>query len=189
MLVSGIHASGTTFISFDSVRVPTSHLLGKPGGGLKIILSNFNPERLSLSIGALAMARTCYTHAFTHACRRKTFGKPLIENGVIRAKLAGMVRGVESTRAWVESIAWEMKVMKLKGAQNPSTDQGIGAKLALAKVQAGKVRFLHLQLSVSNMLTIDRPSSTAAVKPSKYLAVWATHARDPARWWSKSVGI
>lgn len=38
-------AAGTAFITFDNVKVPHSHVLGPEGGGLQVILSNFNHER------------------------------------------------------------------------------------------------------------------------------------------------
>jgi alkylation response protein AidB-like acyl-CoA dehydrogenase len=39
-------ASGTAFVTFDHVKVPVEHTLGPDnGGGLIVILSNFNHER------------------------------------------------------------------------------------------------------------------------------------------------
>jgi alkylation response protein AidB-like acyl-CoA dehydrogenase len=38
-------AAGTAFITFDNVRVPVSNTLGEEGGGIFVILSNFNHER------------------------------------------------------------------------------------------------------------------------------------------------
>lgn len=37
---SGMAASGSTFIEFDNVRVPMSHLLGKENQGFQIIMSS-----------------------------------------------------------------------------------------------------------------------------------------------------
>lgn len=38
-------AAGTAFITFDNVRVPVGNTLGEEGGGIFVILSNFNHER------------------------------------------------------------------------------------------------------------------------------------------------
>lgn len=39
-------ASGTAFVTFDNIKVPVEHTLGPDnGGGLVVILSNFNHER------------------------------------------------------------------------------------------------------------------------------------------------
>lgn len=132
---SGLNASGSTFITFSDVRVPCVNLIGQENSGFKVIMSNFNPERLALAVGALRLARTCYSEAYAHALRRKTFGKPLMENQIIRAKFAGMVRGIESCQAWIEQIVFHMQHSP-RSAEDPQ----IGARLALVKVQAGKVR-------------------------------------------------
>ena len=40
---SGVAASGSTFLEFDNVRVPVSHLLGKENQGFQIIMSSSFP--------------------------------------------------------------------------------------------------------------------------------------------------
>lgn len=42
-------AAGTTFITFDNVKVPAENLLGKENQGIYVILSNFNHERWTMS--------------------------------------------------------------------------------------------------------------------------------------------
>lgn len=39
-------AAGTAYVNFDNVRVPYENTLGPDNGGLRVILSNFNHERL-----------------------------------------------------------------------------------------------------------------------------------------------
>ena len=85
---SGCRASGTALITLNNVRVPVGNLLGKEGDGFKLVMSNFNSERLSLSITAIRLSRVCWGEAWSWANRRTTFGKPLIERQVIRAKFA-----------------------------------------------------------------------------------------------------
>ncbi|TDL19595.1 acyl-CoA dehydrogenase [Rickenella mellea] len=133
MMNSGLHASGSTFIVFSDVRVPRANLIGRENGGFKIIMANFNPERLSLATGALRLARTCYSEAYAHALRRKTFGKPLMENQIIRAKFASMARHIETCYSWIEQLIFHMQ-----NTPRAEEDPQLGARLALAKVQAGK---------------------------------------------------
>ena len=40
---SGVHASGSTFIEFNDVEVPISHLLGQENQGFQIIMSSTFP--------------------------------------------------------------------------------------------------------------------------------------------------
>jgi alkylation response protein AidB-like acyl-CoA dehydrogenase len=39
-------AAGTAYVTFDNVRVPYGNTVGQDNGGLQVILSNFNHERL-----------------------------------------------------------------------------------------------------------------------------------------------
>ncbi len=56
----GITASGTTYITFEDVKVPVANLLGKVNDGFKIIMNNFNHERMGVNITANRFARVCY---------------------------------------------------------------------------------------------------------------------------------
>jgi hypothetical protein len=88
ILTSGCRASGTALITLNNVRVPVENLLGKEGDGFKLVMANFNYERLNLSVTALRLSRICWGEAWSWANRRTTFGKPLVERQVIRAKFA-----------------------------------------------------------------------------------------------------
>ena len=73
------------------MEVPVANLIGEENSGFKYIMHNFNHERWGFVVQANRFARVCYEEAFKYAHRRRTFGKPLIEHPVIRAKLADMV--------------------------------------------------------------------------------------------------
>ena len=59
----GWWCSDTAHLRFDGVRVPAGHLLGEEGGGFRIIMGNFNGERLAMSAAALGFAQACYDEA------------------------------------------------------------------------------------------------------------------------------
>lgn len=42
------------------------------------------------------------------AHQRKVFGKPLLEQAVIRSKLASMIARVESVQNWAENVTYQM---------------------------------------------------------------------------------
>jgi alkylation response protein AidB-like acyl-CoA dehydrogenase len=71
---------------------------------------DFNRERLVIAIGMNKAARICLADALQYAHDRKTFGQPLIANQVIRAKFATIARYIESHWAWVEQLAYHIKV-------------------------------------------------------------------------------
>lgn len=97
--------SDTAQLRFDGVRVPARYLVGEEGAGFKMILTNFNGERLSMAAMALGFSECCYDEALAWARQRKTFGTALVDHQVIRHKLMDMKMGIESTRAWLNAVS------------------------------------------------------------------------------------
>ncbi|GAA5825945.1 hypothetical protein JCM11251_000063 [Rhodosporidiobolus azoricus] len=131
MLMSGQHCAGTTFITFDDVKVPKGNLLGPEGEGFKLIMSNFNHERLMIIYVAQRLARVCIEDALEYAQQRKVFGKKLIESEVIRSKFAMMAREVEAQQAWIESVVYQ--ISKLSHSEG---NKRLGGTTALLKAHA-----------------------------------------------------
>lgn len=110
----GMLTSGSTYITFEDVKVPVDHLLGKENQGFKVIVHNFNHERLGIIGQANRFSRICYEEAVKHAHKRKTFGKKLIDHAVIRNKLANMAIRIEATHSWYENLTYQMALMPPK---------------------------------------------------------------------------
>lgn len=104
----GWWASDTATLHFDDCRVPADNLIGLENGGFKVIMGNFNDERLGLAVGANAFARVAFDEALAYARLRETFGWPLIKNQVIRHKLVDMLQRVEATQAMIDLTAWRL---------------------------------------------------------------------------------
>ena len=100
----GWWCSDTAHLHFDNVRVPAANLLGEEGGGFKIIMTNFNRERLAMSAMALGFAQACFDEALDWARQRKTFGSTLLEHQVVRHKLVDMQMRIYSTQAWLDAV-------------------------------------------------------------------------------------
>ena len=120
-------SSDTAALYFDDVRVPAENLIGGENSGWIGIMSNFSQERLGLTAGMNAYSQICIDEAVAWARERRTFGKTLIENQVIKHKLAEMSRMVNATKAYMELLTW-----KVMNGEKPIAD------LSLLKVQASK---------------------------------------------------
>lgn len=127
----GVHASGSTFIIFEDVEVPLDHLLGQENDGFRLIMSNFNPERLSLATAALRLARVCVQDSYEYACERETFGKKLIEHEAIRTKFATFGLLIEPAHAFLEQLCYIIEQSRVSGK-----DVNIGGMTALLKVMS-----------------------------------------------------
>lgn len=107
----GVLSSGTTYITFEDVKVPVENLVGKENQGFKVIMTNFNHERLGIVIQCNRFSRVLYEESMKYANKRKTFGKKLVEHPVIRMKLAQMARQVEACHNWLENIVYQCEKM------------------------------------------------------------------------------
>lgn len=65
---------------------------------------NFNHERWMINVMTQGFCRRIIDECFKWAKLRKVFGKPLIEQPVIREKLARMCAALESVSSWLEFI-------------------------------------------------------------------------------------
>lgn len=134
MKCSGVWSSGTTYITFEDVKVPVTNLIGKEGEGFKMIMSNFNHERFAICAMTNRFSRVCMEEALKFANKRKTFGKTLIQHDVIRWKFAEMARQIESTHAWLETVTYQLQTMN-----HMEATMKLGGTTALLKVQCTKV--------------------------------------------------
>ena len=94
----GWQASDTATISFQDVFVPEQNLLGELNGGFKLIMANFQWERLAMALGAVGAMQLAWERTAQFARERKTFGRALWEHQTIRHKLADLATSVYTCR-------------------------------------------------------------------------------------------
>jgi len=137
----GGKGSGTAFVQFDGVKVPKENRIG----GVELLLTNFVTERLGIAIQANRFARCCLQESVEYTRRREAFGKKLIDQPVVRHKLAHMAREVSVTHSFIEALAYRLVALERTGEIKPGTDDAfqailrLGSDAMLAKVQATKV--------------------------------------------------
>lgn len=123
----GWWASDTATLYFDDLRVPVGNLIGEENQGFRVIMTNFNSERMAMAASMEALGRVCLEEAAAWARERNTFGRRLADHQVIRHKFAQMKQKLNATQAYIracyESIA--------AGRPNPGD-------IALLKVQASE---------------------------------------------------
>ncbi len=123
----GWWCSDTATIYFENVHVPVGNLIGEENQGFRVILNNFNSERMAMSVQAEAYARVCLEEAVAWAQQRKTFGKRLADHQVIRHKIADMKRRINASQAYIQYCTQEI----IAGKPNPGD-------IAMLKVQCSQ---------------------------------------------------
>lgn len=104
----GWWASDTAHLRFEACRVPAANLIGEEGKGFQLIMRNFNQERFTLAAGAYGFAKVCHEDALSWARDRHAFGQRLADHQVIRHKLVDMAMRLQSTRSFLEDVAWRL---------------------------------------------------------------------------------
>mmetsp|Transcript_60303 Transcript_60303/g.152930 ORF Transcript_60303/g.152930 Transcript_60303/m.152930 type:complete len:531 (-) Transcript_60303:458-2050(-) len=141
-------SAGTALVIFDNVMVPVENLMGvgnkgKEGQGFACIMYNFNHERWFIVSQFLMSCRMQIADCFKWATQRMAFGKPLIEQPVLRQKLARMAGAVESAHALLEVVTYQMDKMPYK-----EQSQKLGGPIALLKYQSTRAGTLVADESV-----------------------------------------
>ncbi|OJJ01754.1 hypothetical protein ASPVEDRAFT_130196 [Aspergillus versicolor CBS 583.65] len=100
--------AATAFVEFNNVKVPVENLLGEEHKGFIVVMSNFNHERFMMVCAVVRASMNVVEECMKWCNQRIVFGKRLVDQPVIRQKLARMISLTESNQAWLESIAYQM---------------------------------------------------------------------------------
>lgn len=122
---------GTALVIMSDVKVPVGNLMGKEGDGFKQIMYNFNHERWLIVNNLLGQGRAAVSDTFMWTRQRKIFGKLLIDQPVIRNKLASAASTLEGIQANLEAITYDM--CKTKGG---AVGQRLAGPIAMLKYQS-----------------------------------------------------
>jgi len=119
------------FVVLHNVKVPVENLFGKEGDGFKQIMYNFNHERWMIVQSLTGQARAALTDTFMWSKQRSIFGKLLIDQPVIRNKLADAAASLESLQTHMDAVTYDM--CKTKGG---AVGQRLAGPIALLKYNA-----------------------------------------------------
>lgn len=101
---------------------------------MRYVMTNFNHERLTIAVLVTRTSRVALSAAFEYVLKREAFGKPLMDQPVVRHRLAKAGALLESQWAWVEQFAYQLTQMKKE-----DSDIALGGLTGLLKANAGVV--------------------------------------------------
>jgi alkylation response protein AidB-like acyl-CoA dehydrogenase len=102
----GMRCSDTASLTFDNVRVPKSHLVGKEGEGFLQALQILDGGRISIAALSVGTAQAALDASLKYANDRVQFGKRLLDFQGIQFKLAKMSMDIEAARLLTYKAAW-----------------------------------------------------------------------------------
>ncbi|WP_029619763.1 acyl-CoA dehydrogenase family protein [Pseudorhizobium marinum] len=101
----GMRGSPTAELVFDNCFVPEENVLGGLHGGVQILMSGLDYERVVLSGIQLGIMQACLDVVVPYVRERQQFGRPIGSFQLIQAKVADMVVALNSARAYVYQVA------------------------------------------------------------------------------------
>ena len=101
----GMRGSSTCELVFQDCEVPEENVLGQVGGGVAVLMSGLDYERLVLAGGPLGIMQACLDTVVPYVHEREQFGQPIGEFQIMQAKLADMYVGTNAAKSYVYAVA------------------------------------------------------------------------------------
>jgi isovaleryl-CoA dehydrogenase len=101
----GMRGSPTAELVFDDCEVPEDNVMGPMNGGVGVLMSGLDYERVVLSGIQLGIMQACLDTVIPYVRERKQFGKAIGSFQLIQAKVADMYVALNSARAYVYAVA------------------------------------------------------------------------------------
>ncbi len=101
----GMRGSETGELVFEDCEVPEENILGKEGGGVRVLMSGLDYERAVLAAGPIGIMQACMDVVMPYVHERKQFGQSIGEFQLIQGKIADMYTKMNATRAYVYAVA------------------------------------------------------------------------------------
>ena len=101
----GMRGSGTCELVFEDCVIPDDHVLGRPGDGVRVLMSGLDTERLVLCGGPIGIMQAALDLVLPYVRERRQFGVPIGSFELMQGKLADMYVALESSRSFAYRVA------------------------------------------------------------------------------------
>ncbi|WCE09659.1 isovaleryl-CoA dehydrogenase [Pseudomonas sp. JBR1] len=101
----GMRGSNTCELFFDDVEVPEDNVLGQVNGGVKVLMSGLDYERVVLAGGPVGIMQACLDVVLPYIHDRRQFGQSIGEFQLIQGKVADLYTGLNASRAYLYAVA------------------------------------------------------------------------------------
>jgi acyl-CoA dehydrogenase len=94
----GWHASDTATVAFQDAFVAEENLLGTEHDGFRLIMANFQWERLLMALGAVGAMDVALERTIAFTRERRAFGRPLTGHQAVRHRLVELATTAHTCR-------------------------------------------------------------------------------------------
>ncbi len=100
----GMRGSNTCELVFEDCEVPEENVLGTVDGGVRVLMSGLDYERVVLAGGSLGIMDACMDVVLPYVHERKQFGQAIGEFQLMQGKLADMYTTMNAAKAYVYAV-------------------------------------------------------------------------------------
>ena len=118
-------------LRFEDAFVSDAQVLGKPGDGLRLGLSQIGEARMGVAAHCVGMAQRAFDYVLEHARVRKQFGQALASFQGLQWMLAEMALDIEQSRALLYATARTLDLAKSPG--------DVRMEVSMAKLSASEM--------------------------------------------------
>ena len=101
----GMRGSPTAELVFTDCHVPDENVMGPLHGGVGVLMSGLDYERVVLSGIQLGIMQACLDCVLPYVRERQQFGKPIGSFQLMQAKIADMYVALNAARSYVYNVA------------------------------------------------------------------------------------
>ncbi len=101
----GMQGSPTAELVFDNCEVPEENVMGPVNGGVGVLMSGLDYERVVLSGLSIGIMQACLDTVIPYIRERKQFGKPIGAFQLMQAKVADMYVAMQTARSYTYAVA------------------------------------------------------------------------------------
>ncbi|WP_257283734.1 isovaleryl-CoA dehydrogenase [Endozoicomonas sp. SESOKO1] len=101
----GMRGSNTCELVFEDCEVPAQNVLGNLNGGVEVLMSGLDYERVVLSGGPAGIMQACMDVVLPYIHDRKQFGQSIGEFQLIQGKVADMYTRMNACKAYLYTVA------------------------------------------------------------------------------------
>ncbi|HUX39093.1 MAG TPA: isovaleryl-CoA dehydrogenase [Rectinemataceae bacterium] len=146
----GMRGSDTCELVFEDCEVPEENVVGKVGGGVKVLMSGLDYERIVLSAGPVGLMEACMDVVIPYIHERKQFGKSIGEFELMQGKIADMYTTMNACKAYVYTAA--------KSAHRPGIRKDAAGVILYAAEKATWMALQAIQVLGGNGYINDYPA-------------------------------
>ncbi len=159
----GIRGSDTSELVFNNCRVPKENVLGSVNGGVRILMSGLDYERITVAAVPLGIMEASLDLVIPYIHERKQFGQQIGRFQLVQAKVADMYTSLGASRAYLYACA-------AAADRGEVTRQDAAAAFLFASERATEVALDAMQLLGANGYMNDCPAGRL-VRDAKLLEI------------------